>query len=257
MSSSGVSTLVKFLPFYPWPPIIGCMSQSSDLYRLQRIDTRRDQILNRIREIDQILQKDNSIRLAQENYNSSDKSHYEAVRALKRTEEAVQTQKIKIEQTESTLYGGLVRNPKELQDLQHESAALKKYVASLEDEQLEAMISLDAAQADLDTAAASLESAQKSFNQKQSGMLQEKEGLQKEIQKLDSERQAAASQIPAPNLGEYEKLRQQKRGLAVVAVVDHSCEGCGATLTPAEWQAARNPQQIGHCPSCGRILYAG
>ncbi len=233
------------------------MSQSSDLYRLQRIDSRRDQNLNRIREIDQIIQKDESIRLAQEKFDSSDKSLLEAKRALKRKEEAVQAQKIKIEQTEASLYGGLIRNPKELQDLQHESASLKKYLAVLEDDQLEAMIALDSAQADHEKSNTSLESAKNSFNQKQSGLLHEKETLQKEIQKLDSERQAAASQIPALNLGEYEKLRQQKRGLAVVAVVDKSCEGCGATLTPAEWQAARNPQQIGRCPSCGRILYAG
>jgi uncharacterized pyridoxal phosphate-containing UPF0001 family protein len=38
---------------------------------------------------------------------------------LKQTEADVEKQRIKIEQTESSLYGGRVQNPKELQDLQN------------------------------------------------------------------------------------------------------------------------------------------
>jgi uncharacterized protein len=233
------------------------MSQSSDLFRLQRIDTRRDQAQARVREIDHILESDAAIRQAKECFDSAEKELTAARHSLRDAEGTVEAQRIKIEQTESSLYGGKVRNPKELQDLQNEAASLKKYLLILEDRQLDAMITLEQAEAEHKRCQSQLESAHSAFSQKQSGLLQERELLQKEIVKLDSERLAASSQIPAANLAEYEKLRQQKRGLAVTAVVDESCDGCGATLAPAEWQAARSPQRLVLCPSCGRILYAG
>jgi hypothetical protein len=40
---------------------------------------------------------------------------------LKQSELEVEKQRIKIQQTEASLYGGLVHNPKELQDLQRMS----------------------------------------------------------------------------------------------------------------------------------------
>lgn len=46
---------------------------------------------------------------------------------LKTAEAEAEAQKIKIEQTEASLYGGSVHNPKELQDLQREVASLKKH----------------------------------------------------------------------------------------------------------------------------------
>jgi hypothetical protein len=188
---------------------------------------------------------------------TADKELTSARRLLRDAEGAVETQRIKIEQTDASLYGGKVRNPKELQDLQNESASLKRYLQTLEDRQLDGMIALEQAESDQKRCQGLLEAARSAFSQKQSGLLQEKETLQKEVSKLDSERQAAASQIPAANLAEYEKLRPLKRGLAVASVTDESCDGCGATLAPAEWQAARAPQRLCFCPSCGRILYAG
>lgn len=233
------------------------MSQSLDLFRLQRIDSRRDQAAMRIREIEQILQADETIRSAQEIVKAVDTSLKTAQTSLSHAEDAVVAQKIKIEQTEASLYGGAVRNPKELQDLQSEVASLKKYLAALEDRQLDTMIALDQAVEDHKKAVIHLDLARESFEKKQGGLLQERDGLIRELAKLDSERQAAANQIPKANLVIYDRLRQQKRGVAVASVIDRSCEACGATLTPAEWQAARNAPQFTYCPSCARILYAG
>ena len=58
----------------------------------------------------------------------------------------VNKQKVKIEQSEASLYSGNVTNPKELQDLQNEAAALKRYLVTLEDRQLEAMLEVETAE---------------------------------------------------------------------------------------------------------------
>jgi predicted nucleic acid-binding Zn-ribbon protein len=55
----------------------------------------------------------------------------------------------------------------------------------------------------------------------------------------------------------YEQLRKLKRGVAVATVADNSCAACGSTLSSAQLHAAKSPNQLTRCESCGRILYGG
>ncbi|MDP3721088.1 MAG: hypothetical protein Q8R09_01395, partial [Anaerolineaceae bacterium] len=109
---------------------------SFHLFQLQKIDTRIDALTKRLTEIDR-MRNDNSARqeiehaLAQiNNAYAQQKKNYDLI------EEKAHAKKMKIEQSESSLYGGLVKNPKELQDLQTEIKLLKQSVSTLEDEQL-------------------------------------------------------------------------------------------------------------------------
>jgi predicted nucleic acid-binding Zn-ribbon protein len=88
-------------------------------------------------------------------------------------------------------------------------------------------------------------------------LYQEKATLQEDLTRLQAERQAAASSIPQAELDLYNQLRQQRRGIAVAQVTDTYCSACGSTLSAALLHAARLPNQIARCDTCGRILYAG
>jgi predicted nucleic acid-binding Zn-ribbon protein len=74
---------------------------------------------------------------------------------------------------------------------------------------------------------------------------------------LQTERYAVVVDLAGQVLELYEGLRRERRGLAVAEVNDDSCSACGTTLTAALQQRARFSAQVEHCPSCGRILYAG
>jgi uncharacterized protein len=67
--------------------------------------------------------------------------------------------------SEASLYGGKIRNPKELQDLQVEIAALKRRTATLEDEQLEAMLAVEDAETQLTEANKNLNEVKATFCQ--------------------------------------------------------------------------------------------
>lgn len=233
------------------------MSLSSDLFRLQKIDSQRDQCSSRIREIEQTLAADTTLRQAQELLKKADLVLMAAQKNLKITEEFVQKQNTKIELNQHSLYGGKVRNPKELQDLQNEAAALKRQLTHLEDEQLDSMLALEKAESSQAQAKEALQNTERKVIEKQSTLVGERDRLIRDLERLDSERQAAARSLPPQSLAVYESLRQQKKGLAVVEVFDQSCSACGQTLTPSEWQVARSPHQLAFCPSCARILYAG
>jgi predicted nucleic acid-binding Zn-ribbon protein len=233
------------------------MSQSSNLYRLQQIDSPIDQARARIREIEVELTNNAALTQAQEYVKTGEQSLLDARTALRKTEETVQDQRVKINQAESVLYGGKVRNPKELQDLQNDVAALKRYLSVLEDRQLDAMLALEDAEREYEQATRKLDEAQAHTVEQQAGLQGELTQLNKTVERLEIERQAAATAVNPADFSLYEQLRQTRRGVAVAKVSSQACGACGSLLTPALVQAANSSTQLIRCTSCGRILYVG
>jgi uncharacterized protein len=232
------------------------MSAALGLYRLQQVDSQIDQIQTRLRAIQQTLENDETLRAANAHFTAASDKCKDAERILKLSEAEVEKQRIKIEQTEASLYGGKVHNPKELQDLQKDVASLKRHLETLEERQLEAMITAETVEKELQTANADLERVQSNLKEQNKDLASESEALRKNLERLNSERQAVVTDIAGQTLNVYDQLRKQKRGLAITTIADNSCEACGTTLTPSQQQNARSTSQLFHCPTCGRILYA-
>jgi len=233
------------------------MSRPFKLYRLQQIDSQLDWTEKRLQEIETALKEDEALRTASSNAQETEEALQSSRKSLRRAEDEVRQQRVKIEQSEAALYGGMVRNPKELQDLEKEVAALKRYLSVLEDRQLEAMLLEEEALSTNRVAADILEEERARFAQQSKELLVEKEKMLKDIDRFEGERQAAVSSISSQDLGVYTKLRSQRHGIAVAKVTEKACSACGSTLNAALLHASRSPDQINHCDTCGRILYAG
>lgn len=245
------------LPISTTNSIIFSMSQPFKLFRLQQIDTQIDRLQARLGEIEAILQDQTAQAQATAEHDSAQAELNQKLKMLKRAEEDVRSQRVKIEQTEATLYGGKVRNPKELQDLQNEIAALKRYLSVLEDRQLEAMLEVEASEESEQAAASRLEAVNQSAGEQHSDLKAERARLESEVEHAGAERQATISSIPEEDLNLYEQLRRQRKGLAVAKVSDRYCSACGSTLSATQLHAARSSTQLTRCDVCGRILYSG
>ena len=232
------------------------MSAALGLYRLQQVDSQIDQIQARLKVIRQTLENDVELRAATEQLAISESNYREAEQSLKQSEAEVEKQSIKIEQTEASLYGGHVQNPKELQDLQNDVASLKRHLLTLEERELEAMLVVETTEKDRQDARSHLEVVQSRLAEQHRDMTQEKDSLHRTLERLNSERQAVVRDIAQDSMNIYDQLRQQRRGIAVTMLSDGSCAACGTTLTPSQQQNARSASQLFRCPSCGRILYA-
>lgn len=233
------------------------MSQSFKLYRLQQIDSSLDHCLSRINQIEQLIKDDRLLSEAISKVQVHDMRMAEARKELEKAEVSVREQQIKIEQTESTLYGGKVRNPKELQDLENELGALKRYRSVLEERLLECMLIEEEIEAEHTEAVKRLEKIQSERSKDHKQLEQEKSQLGKDVSRLEDERQVVARSIPDPDLSSYQILRQKKKGIAVAKVNDKFCSACGSTLSTSLLYDARSPNKITYCETCGRILYAG
>jgi uncharacterized protein len=231
------------------------MSHTLNLFRLQQIDTQIDRLQIRLNNIQKELDDDAEVSRVKEHVEATKFRCQNAEQALKQAENQVQNQLIKIEQTQSNLYGGKSHSPKELQDLQNDVAALKRYLVTLEDRQIDAMQESETAEADQQLVLAGLKIAIDKRTQLIAGLKQEQEILKNDLDRFSTERNAVAGGVPPTELTLYDQLRQQRRGIAVAVIADNSCQACGSILSLAQIQSARSSGQMVLCPSCGRILY--
>lgn len=233
------------------------MSLSFHLFQLQKLDTQVSHANNRIAEINRLLAQNESLMRAQTQLDASAEK-LKGVRArLREVEINVHNKRIKMEQSEAALYGGTVKNPKELQDLQTEIGSLKRIIAQLEDSQLEAMVAVEEAEQNFREDESRLNQVKAEQAGQFAHLMGESSTLRALLDRLQIERLALVSQINPVLLDTYTQLIAAKHGLAVVLVEDDCCTACGTTLTAAEIQAARSSTRLVNCPTCGRILYAG
>lgn len=231
------------------------MSASLGLYRLQQVDRQIDRARSRLDVIQKTLENNAEIQRAQKQFDSLNEENLRAQHGLKTAELDVNNLKIKIEQAEASLYGGSVRNPKELQDLQKDVASLKKHLLTLEERELQALQTSEDATVSLSQAQSDLEVVKSRTGNEHKALTDEQMQLVQQLERLGQEREATIAPIDHAQLSAYEDLRRQKRGVAVAAVEDGACNTCGTSLNPALQQSARS-QKLAYCPSCGRILFA-
>ncbi|NOZ72590.1 MAG: hypothetical protein GXP38_11885 [Chloroflexi bacterium] len=226
------------------------------LAALQSIDTKLDGHRKRYAEIQAALKIPAELVQAQNVKQKAEEqvAYWRKERQVREIAVADQNRHIKAQ--EQKLYGGRIKDPREQVALQKNVESLKRYLETLEEAVLEAIIELEQAEADLDKAGNALSQMQASWAQQEAELMAEKEKLIADARKLKAKRAQVSKHIPAPTLKQYESLRKSKQGLAVVALHGNSCSGCGATLPTAIRQQLHGDDLV-FCPICGRLLSEG
>lgn len=231
------------------------MNTTFHLYRLQQIDSQVDKAQKRLDEIQKILDDNTELKRAKAYLEKCQVAHQGTEKELRKAERDVQDRHIKIEQTEAMLYGGSVKNPKEVQDLQNKNESLKRYLTKLQDVQLEAMLVHEEETETLQSAQSALDKLKAELIQQNSQLAGEQSVLNKDKERLLTEREVALPSVSPDQRQLYDNLRKTKRGVAIASIKDGGCSACGATLTKSQQQATRSNAAIVYCPSCKRILY--
>ena len=233
------------------------MSASLGLYRLQQVDRQIDHARSQLENIRQTLENDSELQQALKELQTAQTSHHHAVNALKNAEAEVEAQKIKIEQADSSLYGGKVQNPKELQDLQKDIVSLKKHLVTLEERELEAMIKAEDAENDLQAAKTKLELIQARLGDEHKKLIADQSAFSVKLEQLAEERERDAGTHRKQYASKLMNTCENKNAAwQSPKSATTPARSCGATITAALQQNARSQKQLAYCPSCGRILYA-
>ena len=230
------------------------MTAVADLFALQETDLALDRARARLAEIEEGIQETEE--LAETRRLKEEKSEVLAGfrEKQKGLEWEVDEVRSKASEMEAKLYGGTVRNPKELSDLDTDVRSLKREASRREDILLALMEEAEAAEADARSAEAELSSIESAWQANRARLLEEKAQLEPEVERLDAQRAAQASGIDRGQLSLYEILRERRGGTAVAKVERGMCQGCRITLPMSVLQKIRTGLGVVQCVSCERIL---
>lgn len=233
------------------------VTRVADLYALQEVDSQADAARARLEEIAAHLGDEEALAPLREAVAAWEARRLPLVERQRALESAVEHDRRHVQAEEQKLYGGSIRNPRELEDLQQEVETLKRHLREREDELLAVLGELEEVDAGLAAAQEELARAEAAWRQEQEDLRREQERLAAELTQLEARRDPQARRLAPEALRLYEQLRQSRGGRAVVRVERGTCQGCRITLPMNLLQRARSGMTIVQCSSCGRILYAG
>lgn len=162
----------------------------------------------------------------------------------------------RLTQAEARLYGGKVRDPKELEDVEKDVAQLRRQLAQAEDALLEALIASEAAAETATIAQRDLAQQTKERDATQVSLRAEHARLTERLIAERARQTAARRAVPADILHTYDTLRPRRAGRAVARLDDDTCAVCLVAVSPSRLAAARDGEKLAFCENCGRILWA-
>ena len=232
------------------------MTSAGDLLALQEIDLNRDVRRALIADIDYRLGESEALIAARELLKTREGERVSLQRHQREIDSQLEDMEAKIRPVETKLYGGSVRNPKELTDLQREVDGLKSRRSKLDEEGLLNMDAVEAAAAALEDARSELTQIEAAWRAEQDELIEERTRAERESASLEDERRRRTAGMEPAAIGVYESLRPLKQGRAVARIERGACQGCRISLPTHVVQRVRGTVLV-HCPSCERILAGG
>jgi predicted nucleic acid-binding Zn-ribbon protein len=231
------------------------MTIAADLYALQEIDSAIEAVKASLAAVEEQLGESEELIAGRQAVDEGRDALEDVSKQQRELEWQVDDLRSRLSDVESKLYGGSVRNPKELASVQEEANILKGQLRRREDELLDLMVRGEERQAALREAEGSLAEVESRWRQEQGELAGEKERLEGELAGLEERRGQQSGLIEARVLALYDNLWERRQGRAVVKVERGMCGGCRISLPMTVLQKARSGLDVVQCVSCERILY--
>ncbi len=220
---------------------------------MQQFDSELQKNKQLANEINHQLNENSALVAAQSELTSQKQQLLDTERRRKDTEWELENLQEKIKHVDNQLYGGTVKNPRELVNLKHESENLKRKLSTKEDELLDLMSQVEEMEARVKASTKELEGLQQEWQQKQEILKQTKTQTEAELASLNENRKELAQQVDSEALNVYEQIKLTK-GQAIARVEQGRCQGCHISLPTNQWRKAKAGDLV-RCSSCNRILY--
>ncbi len=232
------------------------MSRVSVLFDLQQTDSKIDSHTATISSLEAALEDTSVIEQARVVVGEAESGLVAARSDLRELEATAQQQEEHANKLEKRLYDGQIKGQKEMTAAQNEIETFRRLKKETDDQSVEAMVSLESAEAAYKAAKDKLTATEAEWQRATTAYREEHARLQAEVAPLQTERQKKIKMVMPPDLALYEKLRQQKQGIAVSEVLyGKICSKCRVELPLVRQREIKGGSAVVTCPSCGRILY--
>ena len=231
------------------------MGRTQQLYELQMADLEIDEKTEELARVESQLQEPEWLLEARERLGATREKLVSLRKRQRELEYSSDDLRLKIAEFEKKLYGGSVRNPKELSSLQQEADVLKKKRSEVEDSLLGLMLELEELEQESGAEISELDQLESRWRGEHEQLDAERERLSQALAKLGERRAILVERIPESDYRLYAALRKERAGKAISRVERSMCTGCRITMSSREIQRARTSPEPVRCGSCGRVLY--
>ncbi len=225
------------------------------LFELQQIDSAIAELEGDLAGLDdgsglrtQLAEAEEELRRRQGTHNENYGTQQKKEADLEKTDQ-------KLKQLMDKAYGGVVSNPKELETLEQEIAAVTRAKDRLENELLELFDVVDeqnrATQGQEELVAdlrGQLDETVRTYET-------ERERITAQIATLQGDRAKLHEVIEPDSLRKYEHIRERCANLAVVAIEDKMCSGCRVGLPIVQIRRVSEGSGLEQCENCLRLLW--
>jgi len=225
------------------------------LYEVQRFDTEIASLNQALAGLDPGAELQAEIAAAESELSKLLNRHHATEAESLDRDLALKTLEEKRAKFKAQLYGGTVRNPRQLTDLEGEVQMLSREIGKIEDRILELMDSLEQERAEQKAQETRLAEMRARLAQVQGQYAATSSRLRTEVGETESRRAAAAGQVPVQLLKRYEQLRARQANLGLVRVTGITCPGCRVALPSETLKSLNADRGTLTCENCGRLLF--
>jgi hypothetical protein len=236
-------------------PEVGVSRDLAILYEIQQADTEIAATKGAMAALDRGVELESQIAADEAELASLVERHRGTERESLALDLELKTLEEKRTKFRAQLYGGAVRNPRQLHDLQEEVGMLDREVGKAEDRMLELMDSLESGRTEIGERESRLAALREQLRDVQERYADATERLRGEIGILDSRRKELAAQVPVQLLKRYEQIRVRQGNLGLVKVIGANCPGCRVALPSETVKALKADRGTIACENCGRLLF--
>jgi predicted nucleic acid-binding Zn-ribbon protein len=223
------------------------------LEELQELDQKSDGVQSRLQECyGEIAALDSRLQTARNSVDAKIAELAVVEGERQELEANLATENGNIARSEANLKG--ITTQKEYQAVNKEIASAKKMIAELEEQILRRINAAEYLKSDI----AAMEEKVRVLGENLEVQKDEVRGRIAEVEQLiaadAAAREATIKAIPASVVKRYEKLREVRRGIAVVEAKDGNCLGCNMHIPPQMYNNLFRGEELITCPHCQRIL---
>ena len=136
----------------------------------------------------------------------------------------------------------------EIESFKADKSVIEEKVILLSDE-------TDAVAAEIDKEKKFLAEEERKYLQQKKETEDEVKALQDKLAVLDAKRKQISPEVDKVFLSRYERILENKEGLALVPVVGSACGGCFMNTPPQVINEIKMHEKLVSCEMCARILY--
>ncbi|HPS93531.1 MAG TPA: C4-type zinc ribbon domain-containing protein [Deltaproteobacteria bacterium] len=148
-----------------------------------------------------------------------------------------------------------IKTNKEYLALQREIDLAKKRKAELEEQLLSIMEKMEKKMSDRERIQHSFDSDRIILDEKKDKLTSQMKDLEAILSEYKGKDKNLRKTVDASLLSKYDRIKQNKKGLAVVECFDGVCRGCNMHIPPQLFNELIRGDRMINCPACQRILY--